>query len=372
MITLQICHQPDSPKNAPSFEVVRVSDGKHCPAVLLKPPDGKMVGASGMTLLQGLQWYLENFFNMPIEEFQYRADKIQTALKEWGRECFNVLFKGNARDWYHDARQGGLENLTIKIAGDDPAVLTWPWEALYSDDDGFIAWQCRIERQLFKAPDLRPFTAALPMDQLNILYVIARPDADHDIALRFFQETGDEQSASMIYHQLGMIALERPDFESAEQWYRQSLDIALKLGNNRSEAMSYHQLGRVAQERSDFAAAEQWYKQALAIWLKLGEEYTAAVTSHQLGVIAQELPDLDIAEEFHRQSLAIMLKLGNEHGEAMSYHQLGIVAAKRGDFKTAESLVQKSRNLFQKHDDSVNAEIAMETLHQIQIAKRGT
>ena len=182
MTTLQINHINGSPGSTPQFEV-QADNGKRSPAVSLTPPTEQMV--AGISLLQGLTWYLEEFFSVSnVENFCTRADAVQAALKEWGRDCFDALFQGHARDWYHEAWRGGLQNLTLKIASDDPGVLGWPWEALYSDDDGYIALQCRIERELHRVPDPLPCAAELPQDQLNILYVIARPQGDRDVGFR--------------------------------------------------------------------------------------------------------------------------------------------------------------------------------------------
>ena len=72
-----------------------------------------------------------------------------------------------------------MENLTLKIASDNPHVLAWPWEALRDPQSAPLAHTCRIERQLSKqltSPDL---PTDLPRNRINILLVVARPyDAD--------------------------------------------------------------------------------------------------------------------------------------------------------------------------------------------------
>jgi tetratricopeptide (TPR) repeat protein len=80
-----------------------------------------------------------------------------------------------------------LENLIIKISSNDPAVLSWPWEALYNDENGYIAQHCHIERQINNICDTVISADDLPENQLNILYVIARPyenDADFQTLAR--------------------------------------------------------------------------------------------------------------------------------------------------------------------------------------------
>jgi Tfp pilus assembly protein PilF len=62
--------------------------------------------------------------------------------------------------------------------------------------------------------------------------------------------------------------------------------LANNLGEAEREAAAYHQLGMIAQERRDFASAEQWYRKSLTIEEKQGNEHGAALSYHQLGTIA--------------------------------------------------------------------------------------
>jgi len=183
---IQIRHIPGTSGDKPQFVVMREGKSTQDPVALI-PPSEVMVGTYNTNLQKDLRWYLEKYLDMPIEPYSARAGEIQKALSHWGRDCFDKLFGGNrARDWYQDARQQDLSGLRLKIASDDPAVLCWPWEALESGDDGLLAIQCSIERQLDKIGDICPLVDALPRDQLNILYIIARPYGDADVGFRTF------------------------------------------------------------------------------------------------------------------------------------------------------------------------------------------
>jgi len=174
----------------------------------------------------------------------------------------------------------------------------------------------------------------------------------------------DIQGEAAAYHQLGMIAQERRDFNAAEGWYKKSLEIALKQGNEHYAASTYHQLGRVAQERLDLNAAEGWYKKSLEIELKQGIEYGAALAYHQLGMVAQKRRDFDAAEGWYKKSLDIELKQGNEHVAASNYHQLGIVAHERSDLDAAEGWYKKSLDISLKQGIEYGAAL---TYHQLGI-----
>jgi hypothetical protein len=157
----------------------------HTAAVTLPSPSGHPVqGYAGATLQSALAWYLEDYLEFPKYEFQKRAEAIQSALRTWGQTCFDALFQGRAAwGWYLDARNERLENLQLVITSDDPHILSWPWEALHSrDDGGYLAQRCHIARQLpgllaLPNPKERP-----PQDQINILYIVARPTDEQYIS----------------------------------------------------------------------------------------------------------------------------------------------------------------------------------------------
>ena len=176
--------------------------------------------------------------------------------------------------------------------------------------------------------------------------------------------------AAAIFHQLGLVVEGRRDFESAERWYRKSLDLSLESGNRGSVASTYHQLGRVAQERRDFEDAERWYRKSLDLKLELGNQAGAASTYHQLGVVAQERRDLEGAERWYRKGLDLALELGNQEGAATTYHQLGTVAQERRDFEGAERWYRKSLDLELELGNRSGAVISYHQLGRIAETRR--
>jgi tetratricopeptide (TPR) repeat protein len=64
-----------------------------------------------------------------------------------------------------------------------------------------------------------------------------------------------------------------------------SLTIAQELGDRAGVAACYHQLGMLAQDRGDYDTAEQRYQAALAINEEIGKQAGAARTLSQLGIL---------------------------------------------------------------------------------------
>jgi len=116
-------------------------------------------------------------------------------------------------------------------------------------------------------------------------------DAEHFYVkiIQYLQKTLSEPEAepkiAVGYHQLGMIAQERQQFDVAEEWYRKALKIFEKLGLERYAAGDYHQLGTLAQEQQQFDEAEQWYRKALEIYDKIGHPPLKVNTLAVFGVL---------------------------------------------------------------------------------------
>jgi tetratricopeptide (TPR) repeat protein len=56
-----------------------------------------------------------------------------------------------------------------------------------------------------------------------------------------------------FYHNLGVVAGEQRQFDTAIEYYKKSLEIREDAGDLHNAANQYHQLGRVAQEQFDMA-----------------------------------------------------------------------------------------------------------------------
>jgi tetratricopeptide (TPR) repeat protein len=173
---LQIRHLPDAA--AVHFQVVRLPDGKAGPVVggVPDPVGFPVEGWPDKGLLPGLRWYLEQFLDYPFDPETTHAELVLKALRRWGEMAFDALFGGrDAGGWFDAATRGDYADLHLQIVSDDPAVLAWPWEALYDREAGSrLAHACQLERRLDGLHD-PPRLKKLPKDRVNILLVIARP-----------------------------------------------------------------------------------------------------------------------------------------------------------------------------------------------------
>jgi len=212
-------------------------------------------------------------------------------------------------------------------------------------------WGARItERRLWD----EALTWVLPRssDAAHIrhqLGLIAENRGDYGTAEQYYQgsvaiseEVGDRANAAVSYGQLGTLAFRRGDYGVAEERYRAALEIFEETRDRPNVATVYHMLGTIAEYRGDYSSAEQRYHDALAIREETGHRAGAAMVYGQLGSLAWRRRDYDSAKQRNQAALAIFEEIGDRPNIAITYHQLGMLARDHGDYNAAELHYQAS------------------------------
>jgi tetratricopeptide (TPR) repeat protein len=141
---------------------------------------------------------------------------------------------------------------------------------------------------------------------------------------------------AVTYHQLGMVAHQNGDFDTAERWLCKSLRINRTRRNQAGIASACYELGLVAQFREDFKRAKRRYQRSLRIYSAQGDQPRIAGCHYQLGMVAQLQNDLDSALRFYDKALKTVESLKDLRVLAGICHQIGTVAQYRGEWTTAD------------------------------------
>jgi tetratricopeptide (TPR) repeat protein len=286
------------------------------------------------------------------------ADKL--ALRPHHEQRVPFLYYG--ANFHYALRLSG--NLAI----DTPLVALTQSLASHAQNSRNFVEASRLLEQLCRHAAARrdPKLEAVGYRQLGI---IAGEQRDLETAqewhlksLAISQKRGDLQGESVSYRQLGMIAGEKRDFETARKWVLKSLAISETQSDQPGSAACYHQLGILAQGQRDFETAREWHLKSAATSEKHRNLQDASGSYHELGIIAQGQREFGTARAWYLKSLAVEEKYGNLHGIAMSYHQLGRIAEEQQDFGTARGWYLKSLTIKEKLGDLYGAAI---TCHQL-------
>jgi tetratricopeptide (TPR) repeat protein len=172
---------------------------------------------------------------------------------------------------------------------------------------------------------------------------------NYKTALELAIELERADHRAIVLCDLGDIALAQRQFESAKDFYQQSL--AIDFNDRYEQAGTYHQLGRVAQELREFDEARNNYQQALQINIEFNDRYSQASTYHQLGIVAQELREFDEARKNYQQALQIKIEFNDRYSQASTYHQLGRVAEELREFDEARNNYQQALQIYIEFND---------------------
>jgi hypothetical protein len=166
-----------------------------------------------------LRWYLEEYLRYPYGIFPENAAKIESKLQGWGEQLFELVFRSNeqTRQFFQAATYEGLNNCELVVTSDNPEVLNFPWELLYSPiDRQFLAPSLAGMSRSLNEYAIRAEMGQLPQDKLNILLVIARPYEEKDVAFKIIARPL-LAALSDIKQKVNLKVLRPPSFEQFER-----------------------------------------------------------------------------------------------------------------------------------------------------------
>ncbi|MCB9446272.1 MAG: tetratricopeptide repeat protein [Ardenticatenaceae bacterium] len=179
----------------------------------------------------------------------------------------------------------------------------------------------------------------------------------------------------MAYANLGALKLSLNLYKEAEQIFQKTLKLIQQVEESPEirrkmwEATTYYQLGRVAQEQRQWETAERHYQQALSLFAKFNDR-RQATAQHQLGRVAEEQQQLTIARSRYQQALQLFIKFNDLHNSAKTYQHLGFLAMIDHDFKNAKTCFEQELRIYIAYNDGRNQGIAYHNLGLMTVAQQ--
>lgn len=159
------------------------------------------------------------------------------------------------------------------------------------------------------------------------------------------------REVAISYHQLGRLAKEQQQWDRAEQYYQQALQIFIDSNDFSKQAGTYNNLGIMAQEQRHWDKAEQYHHQALQIFIDTDDNYEQAKTYHYLGGIAHRQRQWDKAEYYYQQALPIFITFKASSLQAGIYQNLGVAAQEQRQWNKAEKYYQQALSIYIDRND---------------------
>ena len=190
-------------------------------------------------------------------------------------------------------------------------------------------------------------------------------EAYYQQALQIKIELNDRYSQASTYHELGIVAREQRQWQQAEAYYQQALQIKIDFNDRYSQASIYHDLGALSEEKRQWQQAEAYYLQALQIYIQFNDRYEQASTYHQLGTVAQEQRQWQQAEANYQQALQIKIEFNDRYSQASTYHQLGRVAQEQLLWQQARDYFLTALQIYMEYKDNFTGAIVLRSLARL-------
>ena len=147
--------------------------------------------------------------------------------------------------------------------------------------------------------------------------------AAYEEGIRRAEQLGDDRQVAVGKGQLGTVRLLQRRYPEALAAYAEARERFTQLDEPGSVAVSWHQTGMVYQEAGQPEAAEDAYRKSLAIKVRLGDVAGQASTLGQLGNLYGDVLDRpEEAAAFYRQAADKYVEIGDVAGEGASRNNL--------------------------------------------------
>lgn len=162
----------------------------------------------------------------------------------------------------------------------------------------------------------------------------------YEEAIRRDEQRGDERSVTVGKGELGTVRLLQRRYPEALAAYEQARDAFTRLKEPGSGANAWHQIGMVYQEMVSPEAAEDAYRQSLAIEVRLAEQ---AATLVQLGnLYAAVLVRREDAVDFYRQAMDKYVEVHDYANEGVTRSNLADTLCKLRRFGEARQEIRRA------------------------------
>jgi len=146
----------------------------------------------------------------------------------------------------------------------------------------------------------------------------------YEESIRRAERLGDERQIAVGKGQLGTVRLEQRRYPEALAAHEEARQRFAKLGEPLSVAVSWHQIGKVCRDAGTPEAAEDAYRKSLAIRVRIGDVAGQAGTLLELGnLYAADLDHPVEAVNFYRNAAGKYAEIGDATMEAVVRGNLG-------------------------------------------------
>jgi CHAT domain-containing protein/tetratricopeptide (TPR) repeat protein len=162
------------------------------------------------------------------------------------------------------------------------------------------------------------------------------------IALRFFQSTGDRYRQAWTLYIVGLLYAESGEFRTAMDYASQTLPLFHAGGDLQGQGGALNLLGGMSDVLGESNRALSYYGQALSLARERKSQSTEASILNNIGRIYSGLDDWQKAIEYYQQALTLFRTAGNQRLHAITLQNIGMAYSGLGDTEKTLNYLQQS------------------------------
>jgi non-specific serine/threonine protein kinase len=157
-------------------------------------------------------------------------------------------------------------------------------------------------------------------------------------------------SRAMALAGIGRLAFEQGDLDRAQEACEEGLGLLANEARERSEAKLWllERLGWVALDREEYEQAEQLFEESLAPSREMRDTWWLATSLSNLAVVSHFLGNSEKANELFEESMDLFREQGDKRRLASCLNNLALVICFQGDLGQAGKLTEEAVALFRE------------------------
>ena len=194
-------------------------------------------------------------------------------------------------------------------------------------------WQYLLGTDAMESVELLDLERAAGFNEQLLSYLLDQPDGETD------------PRTAAVYHQNGLIATRRGQYDSASEWLEKGLEIIEGSEDQESIADACFAIGQVRHHQRQYGAAKEWYSRALDIHQRVPDYEEMVNDFRALGSVCHFRFEYDEARSWYHRAREIVEDNRDEETAVYIFHALGTVDHSEYLFEEAQSWYQQALGL---------------------------
>ena len=161
----------------------------------------------------------------------------------------------------------------------------------------------------------------------------------------------DQESIADTCFAIGQVRHHQRQYGAAKEWYIRALDIHQRLPDYDEMVNDFRALGSACHLRFEYDEARSWYHRARELVEDNRDEETAIYIFHALGTVDHSEYLFEEAQSWYQQALGLSDRLGMTDQMVVEFHHLGVLAQARGIPDEAEEWLRVAMEYRERSGD---------------------